>query len=238
MSPNSDCFHVDSDVAERTTSVSPRKKNHPRASRDPHPFETPPPSTPTHRERSPRTSSRNPLRRVLTLPSARAIARTPRLSRVSLASPARPRFGAPSRAFCFTHLRVIGDPDRRDVAFRLGPLVRGHVLQSLDHCVFPSVVRRRQSVGRVRESSFVRFIQIHPSIHPSRSSRGNPNPNPSIRVVECDADADADAARRSGLALTHRWSTPRVPHRRRNTPRWARTLGSFCSRATARFSPT
>jgi hypothetical protein len=66
------------------------------------------------------------------------------------------RLGSPlCGVFCFTHLRVIGDPDRRDVAFHLGPLVRGHVFQSLNHCVAfqSSSSSSSSSVHRVRSSS-------------------------------------------------------------------------------------
>ena len=96
--------------------------------------------------------------------SNRARDRPPPSPVVSVAS----RLGSPlCGEFCFTHLRVIGDPDRRDVAFHLGPLVRGHVFQSLNHCARASrsrFNRRRQSIAFASLSIvFVFVFLIHPS---------------------------------------------------------------------------
>ena len=44
--------------------------------------------------------------------------------------PSSPRSRPPSSS----HLRVIGDADRRDITFDLGPFVRRHVLQTFNHC--------------------------------------------------------------------------------------------------------
>ena len=74
---------------------------------------------------------------------SRLVLSAPPLSRASFASLPRaireaPKAIARSRA----HLRVVRDTDGGDVAIHLGPLVRGHVLQTLDHCA-----RRSPSVS-------------------------------------------------------------------------------------------
>lgn len=82
-------------------------------------------------------------------PRARAHSRlvlsAPPLSRASFASLSRaireaPKTGRIARSRA--HLRVVRDTDGGDVAIHLGPLVRGHVLQALDHCA-----RRSPSVS-------------------------------------------------------------------------------------------
>ena len=155
--------------------------------------------------------------------SNRARDRPPPSPVVSVAS----RLGSPlCGEFCFTHLRVIGDPDRRDVAFHLGPLVRGHVFQSLNHCARAS----RSRFNRRRQSIAFASLSIH------RIRIRIPNPSVVIHPIR-DDDYDDDDARGTLGSDPYPWSR-RVAPRRRSTPRWVRTLGSFCSRVRARFSPT